>query len=387
MSKRGPGRPCGWAVDGAVLRRRMDQLVLTPQALAAMSRKSGESISESVIRDALDNKRLSKTTIRTLGALLELRPEEFITDPAFPRDEVEDSPGKQAPESARRKPTYRGTAVIEPDRPLADRQDVKNVITNTAISRAILSGENIPSLHRVIVSTAFYTPMNDAHKDRPFADGFAFNHFFQPAIALLVTWRNRGTPLVVAYDRRPSATRVSHVHTRGLALLWATSYVYGLKVTSDWDMHEWVDGVEAGTTSADDFHEGKNPLLVRLIDRKLGLRDHNLSFEPLGVITNDQRVTGSKDKTSRVYTQYVFKGVIHLEREPANMASFLRGLVRQPVDPYALELADSPHERFQDPNKRKKNHMDIVAWLGLVGTEERISDGTATFLRNFNLVT
>jgi predicted DNA-binding protein (UPF0251 family) len=258
-------------------------------------------------------------------------------------------------------------------------QDMKTVLTARPLTDRLLDGGNPPLLD-VVEATQMLVASSDSDRDVVKFDGYDFNHFCQPSLVLRVRVSRPDGLYVLAYNRIPNETRLAHVHTQGMAILWALKFTHGTTETTELPIEDWKEQARRNPACGADFYQGQNPVILRLAENVLRFPDRLCRISPLGVVTKDER-----PDTPRVYTQYVFLAEVDCESE-AHLKPLLRSIVQgnRAYEPLGLRTTEY-REILTDAKKNRPNRMDIAVWQAILSDCAIVREESAQFVRGFDL--
>ncbi|MEM9108477.1 MAG: hypothetical protein AAGC72_00445 [Planctomycetota bacterium] len=349
-----------------VLKKFLTDQGLARKDIAIKAEKREINVGIGTVHGVFNEGIASPNAIKAFAVVLSIKTGEFVKNDEKHRailDPIDDL----VPRQARQRIHTQGQTRYPGDPFDHCIQDKKNIIKDLATSRALITATGVPSLFESIYNSATFTPIDDAHKDKPFVPGMDYNHFLMIGAVLIINTPQK--KVAIGYHRSPNSDALAtYKHVDGLSILWATGFEFNLKETMDLDMWDWMNLVSQSPEQAEDAFIGKDdPTLLRLLSHKLTLTSGHCSIRPLCVITNDQR---SKTK-NRVYSQYVFaiditSPTTHAKRNgKADPLDKLMGqIIQKPDRSIAVAFKPDSQDYFKNA-KGRVNKMDVAAWQRL----------------------
>lgn len=363
------GRPARMGISAeSIIQRLGDSGQAVACIVAAAKQFKITRVSTSTVRTALKDQKAALPTIKAIVLAMSKPTLDFVRDDRFTQ-ELADAILRDV-EQLTSHPRRRLTAdkvLLGRNTPLLQPQDVKNLIKDKTISQRLIKRNNLPSLYEAITHSKMYHPDADARKDRPDVEGFEYNHFLQIGAVALVIHPESKVPVAAGYNRVPGGSvKGTYLHTSGVSILWATGFIFGLAVTRDMEITDWVaTAYHEPEKAADAFMGRDNPVLLQLLSHKLNLYGCSRTIRPLGIVTNDQRK--GRSPRPRIYTQYLFEVRITL-KDKRPLERCLRSIVQEPDQVQPVLLEPGAERQFFDL-KGEPNRMDIAAWKLLLGAK------------------
>lgn len=268
---------------------------------------------------------------------------------------------------------------------IPEKMDRKNVLMKLALSARILKNRP-PTLAECVAKSCKWLTPTAAHKDIPYSPDLPYNHFLQVAAVIEFCNANPAYRARLTYSREEVHDAIQQFRL-GNSCLWAASFDFRER-GRDKAMDEWMEMVAGDPeAAAEEFIRDRDSILSRLLKYKIDLHGSEpVGIRPWGVVTNDLHAAG---KAKRVYSQYVFRVTVNVNESWRDLVAAMRN-TKQPrilanVDSFGL-LPEGTDERlyFRDKNG-SPNLMDIVVWRSLTSSAKCIREGSATFVRGFDL--
>lgn len=376
------GRPLGYTIDAGKLRERIEQ---KPTTFAKMAEEAKHfqkfPKSSTTYSRAIKQGRGSPELIEALCVFLGVVPDEFVNDTDFPLA-VKRRILKTLGDLPRTRRTDQRT-VYRRGQTVIPVQDPKNVIKDPFISQRLLDAEAPPSLYDAVLASKMQLSDRDEDKDRR-PDDIEVNHYLSVGAVVTVRMPGDAQTYAVAVHRQRDKFPGDYRHTYGRSVLIGASFFFGLRVTPDPEMENWVYGVEQNPSGADDsFMKPPSSALFGLLAHKYRpYMDHRPRVTPLGVVTRDERPEAGK--SHRVYTMYVFRIHTELDRPTVPRDRFAENVLVKPETGSVVAVTRATESLWVRENGAR-NLMDIVAWRGLTGRAAVEREEKAHFVRGFSL--
>lgn len=381
--KNSSGRPRGYEIDSNRLRERIEQRSQTYEGLAKAAAFYGDFPEHaSAYSRVVKNSRASLSAIKALCTILDMLPDEFVTDPRFVQ-EVKEDVVKTVKNATRVRRTQERT-LYRGGRAAVNTQDIKNVIWDPKISERLLGAESLPSLHEAVLASKVRLTDHDEEKDQTQKE-IGVNHFL--SVGAIVTLKMLGDPktYAVAVHRERDKFPADYQHTYGRSPLISASFSFGLKVSADREMEDWVYRVDQEPSLADKlFMKLPGAVLLGLLAHKYrpGV-DQSPTIRPLGVVTRDERPEAGK--AHRIYSMYLFHIHTKLDRPIVPRERFAQDVLVKP-ETGSMVAVTPANESLWVRKGGKKNLMDIVVWRGLMSNAAMKREEQTHFVRGFSLV-
>ncbi len=264
------------------------------------------------------------------------------------------------------------TLTLQPPRKVSGKlpvHDRKNRLNDDALQDRLLRRGSQPSFADVVRNSESFVARSVQEKfEKP-------THYFQPAVILRVTWPGQRKPAILTHLREPKEGTLKYTLVTGRAIIIGASYpVRESHPTSLMDLWlDWVD--ENPVTASREFTVGRSSILVKLLNYKIDVSDFDVTFSPLGVVTNDLRAS-----KSAAYTAYVFWGELSFHSCPEQAE--LARLSRDGSKLFLEEESANPEMLCHD-SKGRPLCMDIAVWKALQSGRSLETFGTAKFQKGF----